>query len=91
LKIDKSFIKELGQDNNALTLTRTIVNLGHNLGLQVTAEGVETQAQLVILQNLGCDHIQGYLISRPASISAFADKRDRKASFFEKKMDVELV
>ncbi len=72
-KIDKSFVKTLGESERALTLTRTIVNLGHNLGLQVTAEGVETQAQLDILRSLGCDQIQGYLVARPAPIDAFTD------------------
>lgn len=91
LKIDKSFIKRLGQNDNALTLTRTIVNLGHNLGLQVTAEGVETQAQLIILQNLGCDQIQGYLIARPAPIGVFADSRNRTMSLFKKARAVSLL
>ncbi len=72
-KIDKSFVTKLGESDDALTLTRTIVNLGHNLGLQVTAEGVETQAQLEILQALGCDQIQGYLVALPAPIGAFTD------------------
>lgn len=72
-KIDKSFVQKLGQSDDALTITRTIVNLGHNLGLQVTAEGVETQAQLDILRSLGCDQIQGYLIARPAPIGTFTD------------------
>lgn len=72
-KIDKSFVRRLGENDRALTLTRTIVNLGHNLGLQVTAEGVETPAQLDILRSLGCDQIQGYLVARPAPIEAFTD------------------
>ena len=72
-KIDQSFIRKLGESEDALTLTRTIVNLGHNLGLHVTAEGVETPAQLAILQQLGCDQIQGYLIARPAPAGAFAE------------------
>ena len=72
-KIDKSFVKKLGESEDALTLTRTIVNLGHNLGLQVTAEGVETPAQLAMLQALGCDQIQGYLVARPAPMGAFTD------------------
>lgn len=72
-KIDKSFVKKIGENDDALTLTRTIVNLGHNLGLQVTAEGVETKAQLAILRALGCDHIQGYLVARPAPVSAFTE------------------
>jgi diguanylate cyclase (GGDEF)-like protein/PAS domain S-box-containing protein len=72
-KIDKSFVRTLGESDRALTLTRTIVNLGHNLGLQVTAEGVETQAQLDILRSLGCNQIQGYLVARPGPIEAFTD------------------
>ncbi len=72
-KIDKSFVKKLGQSDDALTITRTIVNLGHNLGLHVTAEGVEAPAQLAILQSLGCDQIQGYLIARPAPMGAFTE------------------
>ena len=84
-KIDKSFVKKLGESDESLTLTRTIVNLGHNLGLQVTAEGVETQAQLGILQALGCDQIQGYLVARPAPIGAFTDlDRLRTKTMFAK-------
>ena len=75
-KIDRSFVAKLGESEDALTLTRTIVNLGHNLGLEVTAEGVETQAQLDLLRSLGCDQIQGYLVGRPAAVESFTD-RDR--------------
>lgn len=83
LKIDKSFIKKLGQSEDALTLTRTIVNLGHNLGLQVTAEGVETEAQLAILQTLGCDQIQGYLVATPGPVDAFTElDRTRSKALF---------
>lgn len=82
-KIDKSFIKKLGQSGDALTLTRTIVNLGHNLGLHVTAEGVETEAQLGILQTLVCDQIQGYLVAAPAPVDAFTDfDRTRTKALF---------
>ena len=82
-KIDKSFVKKLGQSGDALTLTRTIVNLGHNLGLHVTAEGVETEAQLAILQTLGCDQIQGYLVAAAAPVSAFTDfDRTRTRALF---------
>ncbi len=70
-KIDKSFVTKLGHSDDAMTLTRTIINLGHNLDLQVTAEGVETMAQLEILQALGCDQIQGYLVARPAPFGTF--------------------
>ena len=84
-KIDKSFVRKLGQSEDALTLTRTIVNLGHNLGLQVTAEGVETPAQLAILQSLGCDQIQGYLIARPAPNGSHTElDRVRTVALFDK-------
>ena len=73
-KIDKSFVKRLGQSADALTITRTIVNLGHNLGLQVTAEGVETPQQLALLKSFGCDQIQGYLVARPAPEGSFSDR-----------------
>lgn len=73
LKIDRSFVKRLGQNDDALTITRTIVNLGHNLGLQVTAEGVETQEQLSLLQGLGVDQVQGYLVARPAPAGSFSE------------------
>ena len=74
LKIDQAFVRKLGESEDALTLTRSIVNLGHNLGLQVTAEGVETSVQLAILQQLGCDQIQGYLVARPALIESYDDR-----------------
>ena len=73
LKIDKSFVAKLGQSEDALTIIRTIVNLGHNLGLEVTAEGVETEAQLDVVRGLGCDQIQGYLVARPATMGAFTE------------------
>ena len=72
-KIDKSFVQRLGESDEALTITRTIVNLGHNLGLLVTAEGVETLEQLRTLQSFGCDQIQGYFVARPAPIEAFTN------------------
>lgn len=66
LKIDQSFIARLGgADHKAETIVRTIIDLGHNLGLEVIAEGVETVTQLAILKHLGCDQVQGYLISKP--------------------------
>ena len=80
LKIDMSFVRRLGRSEEALTLTRTIVNLGHNLGLEVTAEGVETATQLSILRGLGCDAIQGYLVARPAAAAAFGEAERRRAA-----------
>ena len=72
IKIDQSFVRRLGTDRDTLTIVRAIVNLGHNLGLQVTVEGVETAEQLAILRGLGCDQMQGYLFSRPVPVTAFS-------------------
>ena len=68
LKIDRSFVKRLGEAEDATMIVRTIIGLAHNLGLSVVAEGVETRAQLKILRDLECDQIQGYLIGRPMPI-----------------------
>jgi EAL domain-containing protein (putative c-di-GMP-specific phosphodiesterase class I) len=65
LKIDQSFVRRLGKDAQANTLCETMVSVGRNLGISVVAEGVETAPQLQLLQQMGCDQIQGYLISPP--------------------------
>ncbi|MEC0168722.1 ABC transporter substrate binding protein [Paenibacillus graminis] len=64
LKIDKSFIDSIDTPNN-MSLASSIVTIGHDMGLNVTAEGVETQEQLAFLERTSCDKIQGYFISRP--------------------------
>ena len=65
LKIDKSFVQEMsGNDRNRIMVQKTI-ELGHELGMQVMAEGVETQEQFDLLRRYGCDGAQGYLFSRP--------------------------
>jgi diguanylate cyclase (GGDEF)-like protein len=69
LKIDKSFITALGNgDLQALNVLRTVIVLGHSLGMKVTAEGVETQVQADTLTALNCDEIQGYLYGRPMPV-----------------------
>jgi len=65
LKIDRSFIRDVNERHDDAVITRAIINLAHNLGLHVIAEGVETPGQLDFLRGQGCDLIQGYLISRP--------------------------
>ncbi|HVL45643.1 MAG TPA: EAL domain-containing protein [Acidovorax sp.] len=65
LKIDRSFILNMASGPQGVALVSTIVNLGHSLGLKVVAEGVETEAQSRHLALLGCDEIQGYLLSQP--------------------------
>jgi EAL domain-containing protein (putative c-di-GMP-specific phosphodiesterase class I) len=68
LKIDQSFVRDVLTDPNDATIARTILSLGHNLGLTVIAEGVETQAQLDFLAGCGCSAYQGYLFGRPTPI-----------------------
>ena len=65
LKIDRSFVKDIETDQNDADICDVTVLLAHKLGLDVVAEGVETEAQLKYLRSIGCEKIQGYLISRP--------------------------
>lgn len=65
LKIDRSFISGIEQQDKNLDITRTIIALAHSLELDAIAEGVETQEQLEILRSLGCEYGQGYLFSPP--------------------------
>jgi EAL domain-containing protein (putative c-di-GMP-specific phosphodiesterase class I) len=65
LKIDRSFIADVPASTYDCTLAKAVISLGHNLGLKVIAEGVETQAQLSFLARNGCDEVQGYLLSKP--------------------------
>jgi diguanylate cyclase (GGDEF)-like protein len=65
IKIDKSFVSDMTSNENDLAIVRSIIELGHNLGLKVVAEGVESKAILDSLAALGCDHCQGYYISYP--------------------------
>jgi diguanylate cyclase (GGDEF)-like protein len=72
LKVDRSFVSELGQRDSALALTRSIVALARALKLRVVAEGVETQQQLGLLTELGCDELQGFLFAPALEPTAFA-------------------
>lgn len=71
LKIDRSFVSQIDQDNDAFAITVSIIELGKRLGLTVVAEGIETAAQHVMLVEAGCDLGQGYFISRPLTAAAF--------------------
>jgi diguanylate cyclase (GGDEF)-like protein len=67
IKIDRSFVKEMGGGNKASELVRAMVSMAHELGMDTTAEGVETEEQLNELKNLTCQYGQGYLLSRPVA------------------------
>jgi diguanylate cyclase (GGDEF)-like protein/PAS domain S-box-containing protein len=70
LKIDRSFVSELGAGDSSVNIVKAILELGHSFGMRVIAEGVETDAQLSILRQLGCNYMQGYLFSRPLDAKA---------------------
>jgi EAL domain-containing protein (putative c-di-GMP-specific phosphodiesterase class I) len=65
LKIDRSFVADVNRNADDAAIVRTIIALGHNLGLRVVAEGVETRAELAFLRENGCDEVQGFLYGRP--------------------------
>ena len=65
LKVDQSFIRNMTTDQNDASISRSIILLGQSLKLKVIAEGVETAAQLAMLQQFGCDEVQGYFFSKP--------------------------
>lgn len=71
LKIDRSFVKDIGIDENDEVLSRTIIDIAKHFGMKTIAEGVENQEQLDFLQQYGCDMIQGYFISRPIDKAHF--------------------
>ena len=75
LKIDQSFVRDLPGDTSSLAIVRAILAMAQSLGLEVIAEGVETQAQHETLLDSGCQHFQGYLFGRPVSVGAFEAMR----------------
>lgn len=73
LKIDQSFVRDIIVDQHDTVIAQTIVGMGHNLGLNVIAEGVETQEQLACLKRIGCDAFQGYLFGKPVPLQQFEE------------------
>ncbi len=72
IKIDRSFITDLTRDNGSHAIVSAILAMSGKLGLEVTAEGVETEGQLALLRAAGCDQIQGFLLGRPMPAAAAA-------------------
>jgi EAL domain-containing protein (putative c-di-GMP-specific phosphodiesterase class I) len=69
IKLDQSFISEAESSRQATAIIRAVLALGKSLGIPVLAEGIETEAQLTLLADEGCDEVQGYLLGRPAPLS----------------------
>ena len=73
VKIDQSFIRDLGQTPPSEIIVKSIIDLGHEMGMMVTAEGVEAPAQVDMLRALGCDEAQGYLFAQPLAAHQLND------------------
>ncbi|RME32932.1 MAG: EAL domain-containing protein [Gammaproteobacteria bacterium] len=79
LKIDRSFITQIGHSQEGETVVRAVISMARDLGLKVIAEGVETRIQLEFLRIIGCDLIQGYLFSPPVPEEELARMLERQA------------
>lgn len=73
LKIDKSFVMNLDTDKNDQQIVKSTIELGHTLGLSITAEGVETASARQWLVDNHCDILQGYFYSKPLALETFSD------------------
>jgi EAL domain-containing protein (putative c-di-GMP-specific phosphodiesterase class I) len=78
IKVDRSFVMNAQHSRESRTVIKSIIDLGHSLELQVTAEGVEDRETLDYLTSLGCDLAQGYFIARPMSGDAVKSWLDQK-------------
>lgn len=65
LKIDRSFVKDLPRDSDAVSICEAIISMAHSLGLDVVAEGVESDEHMEFMQAHGCKYVQGYFVSKP--------------------------
>jgi len=77
IKIDRSFVAGIDAQQSSRAIVAAIIRMAKDLGCTVTAEGVETEAQLGILETLGCDHAQGYLLGRPANLVALLTRLEQ--------------
>jgi EAL domain-containing protein (putative c-di-GMP-specific phosphodiesterase class I) len=81
LKVDRSFVSSLPNDREDAVIVESVISLGHNLGMQVVAEGVEDAASLEHLRKLGCDSVQGYYLSPPLPSSELLRWMRRRPQF----------
>src|SRR5690606_17571054 len=73
IKIDRSFMRDLGLTDDSLAIIKAVIALGQSLGMETTAEGVETEEQLAAVRAQGCDEVQGFLFSRPLTLPALRE------------------
>jgi diguanylate cyclase (GGDEF)-like protein len=71
LKIDRSFVSELGSSETSRTIVKSMIRLAHSLSLEVIAEGAETEEQLTLLRRMRCDSVQGYVMAKPMPLAEF--------------------
>jgi diguanylate cyclase (GGDEF)-like protein/PAS domain S-box-containing protein len=69
IKIDRSFVQSFGERRESTAVVNAVVHLARDLGITMTAEGVETEAHMQAMRDIGCDHVQGYLLGRPEPVS----------------------
>jgi len=81
LKVDRSFVAGLPDHHDSVAITQAVVAMAHSLGMNVTAEGVETLAQAAFLRSIGCDKQQGYYFSRPVGPVAYQESLLRVAQW----------
>jgi EAL domain-containing protein (putative c-di-GMP-specific phosphodiesterase class I) len=82
VKVDRRFVRHLPEQTEDLAIVRAVINLGHDLGLRVVAEGVEDERSWQILRDLECDLVQGYYLARPMPADQMsAWLRERMSAF----------
>ncbi|MGM0396265.1 MAG: bifunctional diguanylate cyclase/phosphodiesterase [Bacillota bacterium] len=80
IKLDRNFIWEIGKDQGKEFIIKAVIDLAHNLGMSVVAEGIETEEQLEFIKKSGCDYAQGYYFSKPMSVGDIDDMLEKLVS-----------